>query len=108
MLWDVDLQPETIINKIFTLNYPARIVSDSFGTIILKLSFLLFTFMLYKLMILGQQVSLFSGIFALVTCLLMSYLLLQVLSLLREISGTKRLLAVLAVLGLLALLIVLI
>ncbi len=107
MLWDVDLQPETIINKVFTLNYPPRIVSDSFGAIILKLGFLLFAFILYKLMMLEQPVSLFSGILALIACFVLSYLMLQVLALLREVHGTKRLAAVLAVLILLAFLVVL-
>jgi hypothetical protein len=107
MLWDVDLQPETIISKIFTLNYPPRIIGDSFMTLLIKLGMLLFAFILYKLMVLSQPVSWVSGLFMLIACFALSYLLIEALALLRDVSGTRRLFAALVAMVLLAMAIML-
>jgi len=68
-------------------------VQDSYDALLLKVSLLLFAFMLFRLMMLDKVPSLLSIVVALVVCFLISFMLLQLLVLLRKAYGTKGVLA---------------
>lgn len=105
---ETDVQPETIMQKLLTLDYPPRVVGDSYGSLVLKLAFLLFAFTLFRLMTLEQAPSLLLIVQALLVCFLISFVMLQLLSLLRKAYGTRGILAMSCALLLLALLVIII
>jgi hypothetical protein len=108
MSFDTDFQPETLLNKLFSLNYPARVVEDSYSNLVLRLGLLLFVFMLFRQLAIGMQLSALYLLVALASSLAVSALMMGLLSRLKELSGLGRVFALFGLLALLALVLVLI
>ena len=108
MSLETDVQPETIIQKIFTLYQTPRIVKDSYETVLFRVTLLLSAFMAFRLMLLPEAPSLLMLVEVLFGSFAVCWVMLMLLGLLRKAYGTKGLLlSILALLVLVSLIILL-
>jgi len=84
--------PESLIMRWLTFSHKPSLVEESYGKVILRIGLLLFAALLFRLILVGTDLSIVWALVALGFSLLVSLLLLFVLDYLTAIYGTRKLL----------------
>jgi hypothetical protein len=92
MVTQEDLMPESLMMRWLTFSKRPSLLDDSYGRVILRIGLLLFAAMLFRLILVGTELSMAWALVALGFSLLVSLLLLILLDYLTSIYGTRRLL----------------
>jgi uncharacterized membrane protein len=104
---EIDVQPETLIRKAFTLYYIPRIAQDSYGNVLFRLTLLISAFMAFRLMLLPEAPSLLTLLTVLFGSFATCWIMLLLLGLLRKAYGARGLLLSSLALAVLAAIIIL-
>lgn len=105
---ETELQLETLLQRVFTLNYTPRIVKDSYMALFLKMAVLVFALFALRLMLVSGSLSFIALLAALLAGVVATLVTLSLLSLLRSAYGARGVLIFSAVLLLMAVIIILI
>jgi uncharacterized membrane protein SirB2 len=108
MVTQEDLQPESIIQKTFTVQRKNALTHDSYGALLLKLAGLVFLCMFARMVFVGIAFSFITLLLALICFLLIGFVLLILLEPLSEVQGTRNTLLYGLVMVVLAVLVVII
>lgn len=85
-----DLMPESLLMRWLTFSKSPRILEEGYWTVVLRIGFLLFAAILFRLIVLGSELKMAWALVVLVFSLLVSLLLMAGLYYLTKIRGTAR------------------
>jgi hypothetical protein len=92
MVTQEDLMPESLVMRWLTFSHKPSLLEESYGRVILRIGLLLFAALLFRLILVGTELTAVWALIALGFSLLVSLLLLIMLDYLTGIYGTIRLL----------------
>ena len=106
MVTQADLQPESIIRNVFTLQRKSALTQDSYGSLLLKMAGLVFLCLFARMVFVGIAFSFITLLLALICFLLIGFVLLILLEPLSRVQGTRNTLLFGLVIAVLAFLVI--